>query len=45
MANWETELLEWIEYHWNQFADWFLAQPLFAQILFVILIAAIVVIL
>ena len=44
MANWETEVLEWIGYYWNQFTDWFLSQPLFAQILFVILILAIVVI-
>ncbi|MBY8982044.1 MAG: hypothetical protein KGD57_03785 [Candidatus Lokiarchaeota archaeon] len=43
MSDWATQGLEWIEYYWGQFADWFLAQPLFAQILFVVLICTMIV--
>lgn len=38
-----TDALEWIEHYWTQFADWFLTQPLFAQILIIVGIVAIIV--
>ncbi len=40
MSDIANNALEWIEYYWTQFAEWFLAQPLFGQILIIIGIVA-----
>ncbi|MFO7794612.1 MAG: hypothetical protein ACQERB_01250 [Promethearchaeati archaeon] len=43
MVNWESYPFNWFIEYWNKFVDWFIIQPLFAQILVIVGIFAIIV--
>jgi len=42
MVNWESYPFNWFIEYWNEFVDWFVIQPLFAQILVIAGIFAII---